>query len=290
MTRYRHTQFGWAVVVSLLIPIAVLIVVAATVRTFVPLLSFIPLLLILPLFGWLTVDVTDDSVGLSFGIGLIAKRVRIEDVESIAPVTNAWLSGWGIRLIPGGWLYNVSGRQAVELALRNGRKMRIGTDDQDGLVAALREARTTVLPSMPLETVPMLGYTRAGPMFVLGLCLAAPMLIVFTISAKSIEVATSPTEVAVRGAGYAARVPTDEVLAVHLDEQLPAISRRTNGFSFRGRLRGHFTLSDGRAAQLFVTPTHPPFITLETQSEPVIFNYDDPERTRRLFAQLSARF
>jgi hypothetical protein len=35
-------------------------------------------------------------------------------------------------------LYNVSGRDAVEIQLDDGRRFRLGTDDPEGLVAALR--------------------------------------------------------------------------------------------------------------------------------------------------------
>ena len=46
--------------------------------------------------------------------------------------------GWGIRLTPYGWLYNVSGLEAVAISLRDGRKFALGTDDPDGLVTAIR--------------------------------------------------------------------------------------------------------------------------------------------------------
>jgi hypothetical protein len=53
-------------------------------------------------------------------------------------VKNPWYYGWGIHLIPGGWLYNVSGWEAVELQMKNGNKYRIGTDDPQGLMDAIR--------------------------------------------------------------------------------------------------------------------------------------------------------
>src|SRR5262245_18537497 len=130
MTRYRHTQFGWAIVISMQLPIGILGAVAVMSRSFAPLLALTPILIVVPLFAWLTVDVTDDVVTARFGVGAIRKRVRLDEIDSIAPVTNSWMSSWGIRFIPGGWLYNVSGTQAVELLLSNGRRVRIGTDDQ----------------------------------------------------------------------------------------------------------------------------------------------------------------
>ena len=287
--RYRHTQFGWAIVTSTLLPIGILGSVALASRSFAPLLGLIPLLVIVPVFASLTVAVTDAAVLLRFGVGLIRKRFPLDDIESAAPVTNSWISGWGIRLIPGGWLYNVSGTDAVELRLRNGRTVRVGTDDQEALLAALSEARATVLPSMPPETSPMLGYTMAGPIIVVVLCGVA-MVGILMFGMRPIQVDASSADVSIRASGYSARIPATDIVSVHLDAQLPDIGRRTNGFAFSGRLRGHFRLSDGRPARLFVTRSHPPFLTLETRKEPIIINFDEPERTRALYEQLSARF
>jgi len=52
-----------------------------------------------------------------------------------------WWNGFGIRMRPGFRLYNVPGLDAVELRLRSGEVRRIGTDETQGLAAALR-ART----------------------------------------------------------------------------------------------------------------------------------------------------
>ena len=46
-----------------------------------------------------------------------------------------WL---GIHLTPYGWLYNVSGFDAVAITLRDGKRFALGTDDSHGLVEALR--------------------------------------------------------------------------------------------------------------------------------------------------------
>ena len=39
--------------------------------------------------------------------------------KSITTVTNSLIFGWGIRYIPDGWLYNVSGIKAVENRFHN---------------------------------------------------------------------------------------------------------------------------------------------------------------------------
>ena len=54
------------------------------------------------------------------------------------PIRIRWWHGWGIHLTPYGWLYNVSGFDAVAITLRDGRKVAFGTDDPDGLTTAIR--------------------------------------------------------------------------------------------------------------------------------------------------------
>ena len=44
-----------------------------------------------------------------------------------------------MRKIRNGWMYNVWGLDAVQLELQSGKSFRIGTDDPDGLVAALND-------------------------------------------------------------------------------------------------------------------------------------------------------
>lgn len=104
-------------------------------------LSGLVLAVCLLLFYAMTIEVRDDgTMLLRFGIGIITRRIDLSEVRSITPVTNPWYYGWGIRLVPGGWLYNVSGTHAVELLFANGKKIRIGTDEPERLVIALNNA------------------------------------------------------------------------------------------------------------------------------------------------------
>ena len=141
MNTYRHTQFG---TVNVVITIAILPLVflpawlagAATVAW----LILILLLGVLVLFYNLTVEIDDAHLRIRFGIGLIRKRFPLDQIDSCLAVRNSWLYGWGIRLTSHGWLYNVSGLEAVELKMKSGKTCRIGTDEPEALVAALQEA------------------------------------------------------------------------------------------------------------------------------------------------------
>jgi hypothetical protein len=62
----------------------------------------------------------------------------MNQITSARTVTTHWIYGWGIRWIPGGWLWNVTGLDGVELALVNGRRFRIGTDEPERLAAAIQ--------------------------------------------------------------------------------------------------------------------------------------------------------
>lgn len=96
------------------------------------------------LMGGLSVTVTERSVTAAFGPGLIRRTITLDRIESVKTVRNSWLTGWGIRLIPSGWMFNVSGRDAVELKLQGGGSFRIGTDEPQQLEAAVRQALAAV--------------------------------------------------------------------------------------------------------------------------------------------------
>ena len=94
------------------------------------------------LFHSLTVRVTRSDIALSFGVGLIRKQFPIGDISRARIVQNRWYNGFGIRKIRGGWLYNVSGFDAIEIQLKNERKYRIGTNQSKELLAAVESAIT----------------------------------------------------------------------------------------------------------------------------------------------------
>jgi hypothetical protein len=96
------------------------------------------LLVCLVLFYKLRITIKDQTLCASFGPGIIGKRTRLAEIVGCKPIRIRWWYGWGIHLTPYGWLYNVSGFDAVSITLRDGQKFALGTDDPDGLVDAIR--------------------------------------------------------------------------------------------------------------------------------------------------------
>lgn len=92
-------------------------------------------------FGRLRVTVTTDAVEAAFGAGWPRRRVPLGEVTAARLVRNSPLAGFGVRKVADGWMFNVSGLDAVELRLISGAVFRIGTDDAPGLLAAVEEAR-----------------------------------------------------------------------------------------------------------------------------------------------------
>ena len=146
MTDYQHTQRGTLILTT--VGLACLMTLAITIGIGMkqPLAAILPgavlllLVVCLVLFGSLTVQIARGEISVAFGPGVIRKRIAVSEISHAEVVRNKWYYGWGIRLTPHGWLYNVSGLDAVEIHLRSGRKFRIGTDEPQQLHAAIDAA------------------------------------------------------------------------------------------------------------------------------------------------------
>lgn len=126
---YKHTQIGWVMLVSLGAGILLTGYFGILYSDWITLSVLGVVIVCLIIFPSLTVTGDDDLIEVRFGPGLIRKKFRLEEIESCRPVRNRWWYGWGIHKIPRGWLFNVSGLDAVELSMKNGRIYRIGTDE-----------------------------------------------------------------------------------------------------------------------------------------------------------------
>lgn len=96
--------------------------------------------LLTALFASLTTEVTDRTFRFYFGPGFWTHTYALDAIRSVDVVRNPIWYGWGIRYTPSGWLYNVSGRSAVEVDLGSEGVIRVGTDEPQQLARALRQA------------------------------------------------------------------------------------------------------------------------------------------------------
>ncbi len=92
-------------------------------------------------FRELTVSDEGSELLISFGpLPVFRRRLKFAEIEKVAQTKSTIMDGWGIHMSPsGGWVWNLWGYDCVDVWYREGRKIRIGTDDAAGLAQFLQE-------------------------------------------------------------------------------------------------------------------------------------------------------
>ena len=135
---YKHTQIGTLIIMIYLIALAFLgYLLFQTQPDGVALTLLLILLIVIVIFSTLTITINQHEFIFYFSLGAFTKKISLSEIQSYRLVHNPWIFGWGIHLTPTGWLYNVSGYDALEITLTNGKRLRIGTDDPQKLITAL---------------------------------------------------------------------------------------------------------------------------------------------------------
>jgi len=137
---YKHTQRGTLILAVTLGLAVVFIGLGSAIGTIKSLWLAVPILLVCAwVFHSLTIEISDRKLRWRFGPGLIRKSVSLNEIVSAEPVRTG--PSWGIHWSPRtGWLYNVSGFDAVAVTLRGGKRFALGTDEPQALVARFAEA------------------------------------------------------------------------------------------------------------------------------------------------------
>jgi hypothetical protein len=138
---YDHTQFSVLFTtifgLTLLLVLFLMLVIGFKL---ISVLLFIFFTACLITFTTLTVQVDSNLVKLYFGIGVPRKALPLEVIRNLRVVRNSPLLGWGIHWFPSGWIYNVGGFEAVEIELKDGSRLRIGSDEADELAKAIEDS------------------------------------------------------------------------------------------------------------------------------------------------------
>lgn len=154
MTSYKHTQIGYLMMVVTLVVLVFFAWAYTTARAEPPSVDsgtnllvtavMALTLFVLASFTVLTVSIDEQYLKIKFGQGIFRKKIPLNEIVSAVSVKNHWYYGWGIRfwLWPKMWIYNISGFDAVEITMRDGRIYRIGTNDSNGLETAIKQAIT----------------------------------------------------------------------------------------------------------------------------------------------------
>jgi hypothetical protein len=289
METQKFTQFGTFSVIILL-PILVFCLTMMCISGFTDPGAFIVLAFVsvtfvvcLLIFNRLTIYVNNVSVSFRLGTGLVQKRYLISDIKSCRPVRNSPFYGLGIRMIPGGWLYSVSGLGAVELSFRNRKSVvRIGSDKPEVVSEAINRFLTNSKYEYSSDFEDKKSYVL--PIIMVLLIVVLPMALII-YGNRDPEVRQERDQLAIKGI-YGLTIQYHDISLLDTISVIPSIKRRTNGYYFANTFKGNFTLADGSRVKLFIHKGIPPYIHLSTDKVTLFLNLKDPAETRALFSSI----
>jgi len=142
---YEHTQWAplyWVMLAPVLVLMVVAILVGVASEALLGMFA-VASIIVLTAFSFRQLLVRDegDVLALRFGpIPLFRKRIAYADIAAAERDMSTVFDGWGIHWVPGrGWTYNLWGFDCVRVTLKNGRTIRVGTDDPEALARFLQE-------------------------------------------------------------------------------------------------------------------------------------------------------
>jgi hypothetical protein len=142
---YEHRQIGWITAIgilgSIVLVCSLLAWSAQSLSEISAAIVVVVLLGALVTFSSLTVRVSDRALAWWFGIPAIGRRVALGDIESVVAIKTSIFEGWGIHLTWHGWVWNVSGFNAVQITLRSGTRFAVGTPEPQAVIDAVARAR-----------------------------------------------------------------------------------------------------------------------------------------------------
>ena len=144
--RYRHTQLGWFMLGLDIVLLLLLGIPAAGTGQPALWLGVAIVAVLAIFFSTLTVEVTGAAVRFWFGPGVLRRTVPLSALAGVEVTSAPWWYGIGIRFTPTGLMYNVATGRTVDLVLRSGKRVRVGSDEAEALAEAVRTAMAPLTP------------------------------------------------------------------------------------------------------------------------------------------------
>lgn len=288
----KFTQIG-TISLIVLIPILVFSLIMIITSGFkdliiVSVFGFIALTMVICLliFYKLTISLDDSSISVRLGVGLVTKKYMFSDIQSCNTVRNDPLLGIGIRIIPGGRLFNVSGLNAIELTFKNKKsKVRIGTDKPDEIAEILSGKITVEKSVIIFSQKNKKGYLLS--VIIILISLTFPTILIMSGS-KETKVTITDSCFRIKGI-YGLTIKYSDILKLDTIPDLPGIKSRTNGYALGVSYKGNFSLRNGEKAKLFIKLGCPPYIFIRTAKLNMFLNFRDRGQTVELFNAMTIK-
>jgi len=295
MTPKKYIQSG-TFSVAVLLPVLIFCIVMLIITGFDDLVTALVLIFVivtfiicLVIFYKLTIEIDDTYLAFTLGTGLIKKKYALKDIEVVKPVKNSAIYGIGIRMIPDGWLYNVSGQYAVELTFKNKKsKIRIGTDKPEEVAETINKLLNKKGYGPGYDTAfdssGRSGYYILASIILAGLIL--PIILIIS-GGKDTRLEFSDSAFTIKGM-YGMSVDYSKIVSIDTISSLPRIRTRTNGYSLGNTMKGNFKLYDQTKVKLYVENGISPFICIKTAEIDLYLNFKDRKATVDLYTKIQS--
>lgn len=295
MESKRYTQFGTFTVIILcvlLIVFAILLInhgFSAEPETYLYAVLVLIFTVCLLTFYKLTIIVDDTTVSFKLGIGIFGKSYKISEIESCNSVRNTFIYGWGIHLIPKGWLYNVSGFKAIELTFKGTDKIvRIGTNKGEEiteLICGFLDSKQESEENIPTRKRTSKTKNTIILLAIVGVIVGGDIY----YSSLPTKIDMKETQLEISG-GYGFSINYNDISIIDTICQMPNIEMRTNGFASGKVCKGYFRLTNIGSASLFIDFGVSPFVQLVLKNGRVIFfNLKDRQSTIETFKKIKSK-
>lgn len=135
------------------------------------------------------------------------------------------------------------------------------------------------------------GTTKVSVKIILGAIIVFFAIIVGLVfnNTSASEIVVNVESVQIKGL-YGIEIEFDDIREIILEESMPTVLRKANGFNAGSTLKGHFELKDFGRARLYVNVKIPPFIYINTVNGLIILNQGDRQSTEELYRTLIGSF
>jgi hypothetical protein len=295
MKQKKYTQFGLFSVL-VIVPILVFFLyetytVWETHNSGMILFSVLSITMVIALlfFYRLVIRIDDEYISFKFGIGLFGKKYRIDQLAYCKPVKNSPIFGIGIRIIPNGWLYNVTGFNAIDLFFKDRYKIiRIGTNKPDelaGLITGLISKENEYDIVVPLKTDSSIARNRY-----IGIAAVIAILVLFTLYGnQDVKIKVNEDTIEINGM-YGGKINLSDISQADTLHWMPKITMKTNGYSLGSVCKGNFTIQDIGSSKLFINYKASPVIKLRLRTNEIYFiNFSKSQLTISLYKEIVRR-
>ena len=238
----------------------------------------------------MVIEIDENQISFKFGIGLFKRTYQIYDLTSCSSVRSSLLNGFGIRKIANGWLYNISGLDAIELQFIDKKNViRIGTNKPDEIS---RIVNNLVEKKLNINESPSIASKYTLPtstQFWIGSVAIAMAILFFLYTNKNDAIRANNDKIIISGI-YSKSIDYSQIASIDTLSAIPEREARTNGSYFRGQAKGYFKLYKVGSAYLNLNLKYPPFIRIILRNDEYIFlNFCDAKETSKFYKNVEIK-